>query len=166
MELFYVENTKYITKCPECSEIVGIKINYDNFSVSVQCKKGHSKNELSYNEFEDKYIKPSQLYKSKCNYCVKLLNDDTLNFKCKICNKLYCPNCINNHIKETNHNSEQFIQKYQLCEKHNQKYNFYCEPCKMNICDKCIKSHKKHIIKSILNLIPSTKKLDSISNKL
>ena len=166
MELFYVENTKYITKCPECLEIVGIKINYENFTLSVQCKDGHNKDELPFNEFEDKYIKPSQIYKCKCHYCFKLLNDDTINFKCLQCNKLLCSNCVNNHFKETKHNTEKFIQKYQLCEKHNQKYNFFCETCKQNICDKCKKSHRKHTIKSILNLIPTKTKLDSVNNSL
>ena len=166
MELFYVENTKFITKCPLCMEIVGIKINYDDFTVSVQCKNGHNKDDLSYNDFEDKYIKPSQIYKCKCHYCFKLLSDDSVNYKCQKCNKLYCPNCINMHLKETKHISEIFIQKYQLCDKHNQQYNCYCETCKTNICDKCKKSHKKHIVKSIINLIPTKTKLDSINNNL
>ena len=148
------------------SEIVGIKINYDNFTLSVQCKNGHNKDELPFNEFEDKYIKPSQIYKCKCHYCFKLLNDDTINFKCLQCNKLLCSNCVNKHFKETKHNTEKFIQKYQLCEKHNQKYNFFCETCKQNICDKCKKSHRKHTIKSILNLIPTKTKLDSVNNSL
>ena len=166
MELFYVENTKYITKCPLCMEIVGIKINYDNFSVSVRCKNGHNKDDLSYNDFEEKYIKPSQLYKCKCHYCFKLLNDDIINFKCQKCNKLYCPSCMNIHFNETKHISDTFIQKYQLCDKHNQRYNLYCESCKTNICDKCRKSHKKHIIKSIINLIPTKTKLDSINSNI
>ena len=103
MELFYVENTKFITKCPLCMEIVGIKINYDDFTVSVQCKNGHNKDDLSYNDFEDKYIKPSQIYKCKCHYCFKLLSDDSINYKCQKCNQLYCKNCINMHLKETKH---------------------------------------------------------------
>jgi hypothetical protein len=49
MELFYAENTKYIAKCPECLEIIGIKIYYDNFILSVQCKNGHNKDELPFN---------------------------------------------------------------------------------------------------------------------
>ena len=38
-----------IAKCPECLEIIGIKIKYDNFILSVQCKNGHNKDELPFN---------------------------------------------------------------------------------------------------------------------
>ena len=167
MELFYLENTKYIAKCPECSEIVLFKINYENFTVSVECKNGHNKKDLLYNDFEDNYLKPSQLYKCNCNKCFKLIRDDCINYKCNICNKLYCSNCINNHSKETNHNSNiKFIQKYQLCSKHNQKYSFFCQNCQNHFCEKCKRSHKKHITKLIIDIIPNKTKIDSIKKNI
>ena len=163
MELFYLENTKYIPKCPECSEIIGFKIDYENFLVSVKCINGHNKDDLLYNDFQDNYVKSSQLYRTNCHQCFKVLNEDGTNFKCQICNKLYCSNCIKKHTKETNHNSIiTFLQPYQLCQKHNQKYSFFCQNCKKNICDKCKNTHKKHEIKSILNIMPNKTKFDYI----
>jgi len=163
MELFHIDNTKYIVKCPECSEIAGFKIDFEKFLISVECKKGHNKVNIPYDEFKLKYIKPSQVYWCNCNKCFKLLNNENINYKCKICNKLFCPNCINNHKKETKHSSAiKFYQDYQLCQKHNKKYSFFCEDCKISLCDKCKNDHKKHSIKSILDIIPNKEKENSI----
>ena len=167
MELFYVENTKYIVKCPECSEIIEFKINFENFTISVECKNGHNKDALSFEYFEEQYIKPSHIYRSNCYNCYKELKDENDNSKCKICNKLFCQKCIKLHTQDTKHNSTiKFIQQYQLCQKHNQKYSFYCENCKSNICEKCKKTHKKHTIKSFLEIIPSQIKKDSVNSNI
>ena len=162
MELFYLDNSKYKVECPECQEIISFKINQENFSISVNCKNGHNKEEMPYFEFEEKYIKKSQQYNSNCHNCFQLLNDDNTNYKCNICNKLYCSICSNNHIKETKHNLDKFIRYELLCAQHKQKYTSYCTKCKINICDKCIKSHKKHSIKSYLEVIPNKAKIDSV----
>lgn len=163
MELFYLENTKFIAKCPECSEIIKFKIDFENFLVSVECKNGHNKGDLLYNDFQDNYIKSSQLYKANCHQCFKYLNEDKNNYKCQICNKLFCSKCIKKHTIETAHNSLiNFFHQYQLCQKHNQKYSYYCQNCKNNICDKCKNTHKKHSIKSILNILPNKKKFVSV----
>ena len=163
MELFHIDNTKYIAKCPECSEIIGFRIDFEKFKISVECKNGHNKENIPYDKFEEKYIKPSQIYLCNCNKCFKLINNESINYKCKTCNKLFCSNCINNHKKETNHNSIiKFYQDYQLCQKHNKKYTFFCEVCKINLCDKCNNSHKNHSTRSILDIIPNKEKKNSI----
>ena len=137
MEEFYVENSKLIVRCPECNEIVKFEINYENFCVSIECKNGHNKNNLSHGEFARNYIKSCQIYKSNCYNCFNLLYDELINYKCLICNKLFCSKCINNHVKEAKHNSKiKFFQQYQICTKHNQKYSFFCEECKIIICEK------------------------------
>ena len=167
MEFFYVENTKYIPKCPECSEIVGFTINYENFSISVKCRNGHNKEKIPCREFQENYIQSSQIYINYCFNCFKAINDENNNYKCNTCNKLYCSNCIDRHMLEAKHNSKiKFIQQYQLCQIHNQKYSLYCQNCKANICYKCNSSHKNHSIKSILNIIPSKTKIDSIKFNL
>ena len=163
MELFYVENTKYIAKCPECSEIVKFEINYENFYISVECKNGHNKNNLPYEEFEQNYIKPSQIYTCNCYNCFKLINDENINYKCQNCDKLFCADCINVHMQKTKHNSKtRFYHQYQLCQKHNQKYSLFCEVCKLNICNKCKINHKNHSFKSILEIFPNKAKQHSI----
>ena len=164
MELFHIDNTKYIVKCPECTEIAGFKIDFEKFMISVECKNGHNKVNIPYDEFEEKYVKPSQIYWCNCNKCFKLLNNENINYKCENCNKLFCPNCINNHKKETNHNSViKFYQDYQLCQKHNKTYSLFCEVCKISLCDKCKKAHKKHSTKPILDIIPNKEKENSIN---
>ena len=163
MEFFHIDNTKYIVKCPECYEIAGFKIDFEKFMISVECKNGHNKVNIPYEEFKLKYVKPSQIYWCNCNKCFKLLNNQNINYKCKTCNKLFCPNCINIHKKENNHSSAiKFIQDYQLCQKHNKKYSFFCKDCKISLCDKCINDHKKHSTKSILDIIPNQEKENSI----
>ena len=163
MEFFHIDNTKYIAKCPECSEIIGFRIDFDKFLISVECKNGHNKEKIPYDIFEEKYIKPSQIYWCNCNGCFKLINNESINYKCKTCNKLFCPNCINNHKQETNHNSAiKFYQEYQLCQKHKKKYSFFCEVCKINLCDKCNNAHKNHSTRPILDIIPNKEKENSI----
>ena len=165
MELFHIDNAKYIVKCPECSEITGFRIDFEKFLISVECKNGHNKVNMPYDDFYKKYIKPSQVYWCNCNKCFKLIHNENTNYKCKTCNKLFCSNCINNHKQETNHNSViKFYQDYQLCQKHNKKYSFFCEICKINLCDKCNKTHKNHSTKSILDLIPNKEKENSVKN--
>ena len=163
MEFFHIDNTKYIVKCPECSEIAGFKIDFEKFMISVECKNGHNKVNIPYEDFKFKYIKPSQIYWCNCNKCFKSINNESINYKCNSCNKLFCPNCINNHQKETNHSSIiKFYQDYQLCQKHNQKYSFFCEVCKISLCVKCKKTHKNHSIKPILDIIPNKEKENSV----
>ena len=41
MEIFNLENKKYIVVCPECSEILKFKINTENMTVSGECKNNH-----------------------------------------------------------------------------------------------------------------------------
>ena len=163
MELFHIDNKKYIVKCPECSEIAGFKIDFEKFLISAECKNGHNIVNIPYNDFKLKYIKPCLIYWSNCNKCFKLINNENINYKCKSCNKLFCSNCINYHKQETNHNSAiKFYQDYQLCQKHYQKYSSFCEICKISLCDKCIKNHNNHSTKPILDIIPNKEKENSI----
>ena len=163
MEIFYLENRKYVARCPKCSEIVRFKINYENFTVSVECKNNHNKEDLSYDNFEENYIKSTHKYYGNCQYCYNLINDNCPNYKCQICNKVFCPNCVNNHIKEKNHYfTIKFEQQYKICDKHYENYTFLCKNCKTYICYKCKSSHKNHSFESIIDIIPNQAKLNSI----
>ena len=42
MEFFYLDNTKYTPKCPECLGIIEFKINQNDFTISYKCLKGHN----------------------------------------------------------------------------------------------------------------------------
>ena len=100
MEFFHIDNTKYIIKCPEYSEITGFRIDFEKFLISVECKNGHNKENITLNDFKTKYIKPTLVCRCNCNKCFKLINNENNNYKCKTCNKLFCANCINNHNKQ------------------------------------------------------------------
>jgi hypothetical protein len=167
MEFFCVDNSKYTPKCPNCSEIIKFKINPKNFTVSYKCPKGHNKQNIPVRIFNEKYIKSSQIYKNNCSNCFHFLEDNNTNYKCEICNKLYCFSCINAHERKTKHNSKNiFICKYQLCKAHNQKFSLFCETCKNKICLKCKSTHNNHIIKSFIDIIPDKKTQDSLKSKV
>ena len=153
MEVFRIENTKYIVKCPECSEILKFIINLDNFTVSVFCKNNHNKYNIDYEAFKLNYIRNSQHYNLYCYQCNNLITN--ISKICKKCNKLLCYKCINEHTKIIGHNLNiDFIQQYKLCQIHEKKYSFYCEDCKINICEECkSSSHDNHYIKSFIDLI-------------
>ena len=167
MEFFAVDNTKYAPKCPKCSEIIKFKINLNNFTISFRCPKGHSRQNISLMSFNRNYIKSSQTYKINCSNCFNSLEDNNKNYKCEICNKIYCPSCIKSHNKKMKHNSKSlFIYKYQLCNIHNQKFSSFCETCKTNICPQCKNSHNNHNIKSFINIIPTKKIQDSVKKQV
>ena len=167
MEQFYLNNSKYIASCPKCKESIKFNINYDDFSFSVECKNGHIQKNVHFKNFEEIYIQQSQMYKSKCFNCYKEINDNSINYKCEKCNKLFCNNCINKHEKTTNHNSKsKFVHQYLLCQKHQEKYLFFCDECKKNICNKCKDLHQNHIIKSYLDVIPNKKTQNLLNSKI
>ena len=155
---FNVENSGYIAKCPKCSEIIKFTIDYNNFCINVKCRKGHNKKNISFKNFDNNYIQSTNIYKSNCSRCYNIINDDSINYKCQICNKLYCANCINKHSKEFKHNNIiKYFYEYQLCKKHNQKYSLFCEICRENICLKCKELHKNHSFKLFYDVIPNSK---------
>ena len=155
MEVFRIQNSKYIAKCPECSEIIKFNINYEKYTISVECKNGHNKNNINFQEFNENYIKDSQYYSLYCYNCFNIVKD-TNNYICRDCNKLFCQCCIDNHMRNNDHKTKiNFIQQYQLCSYHNKKFSFYCNFCKINICDNCKSNHKSHDIKSFIDIIPN-----------
>ena len=167
MDVFSINNEKYITKCPICSDSIKFKIDYDNFCFSVECINGHNKKNISFEKFSENFIRPSQIFKSRCYNCYNNLNDNSINYKCQICNILFCKKCINKHNRKENHDSKiEFIHNYLLCQKHNKRYTFFCETCKKNICNECQILHKKHSLKSFFDIIPSTKTKNSAKKKM
>ena len=167
METLIVNTSKYTPKCSECGNIIKFKIDYNTFNVSVECKEGHNNELVPFKSFNDKYIKPSFLYKCICSKCFYKLDDNSVNYKCNICNQLFCQNCINYHDKKTKHNSKvNYIYQYQLCQIHNEKYSFFCETCKINICMKCKDLHEGHNLKNFLDIIPNIKQRDSVNENI
>ena len=164
--MLQVNNKKYIAKCYICSESIKFKINYEDFSVSVECKRGHKINHIPFKIFQNKFIIRSNTTKKKCSNCFKEINDMSVNYKCQECNKLICSDCFNKHKILTSHKSKiEFIQKNQLCPIHNKKYSLYCQKCKINLCSKCQSSHENHDLMSYLEVIPNKQKKDLAQRK-
>ena len=163
MEVLFADNKKNIVMCPHCFQVVKFKINSNNFTVSIECKNGHNEENISLEGFISNYIKQSIFYEYYCNRCYKSLNNEFNNYRCQICNGLYCSECLNSHTLETKHNSKiKYIQQFQLCQKHEQKYSLFCETCKINICEDCKNIHNNHILKSFFDVMLNKSKLNSI----
>ena len=136
-----IKETKEVI-CPECNEIILIKI--EDYRISMyNCKNNHKIENISIKEFnnlqkidESKIIcqickinNKNKTYKNEMNYCLE-------------CKKIICPLC------KSKHNNNHLIINYEdrniICQKHNDKYAKYCNECNENICMKCVKEHKNH----------------------
>ena len=167
MEIFHLENKKYIVVCPECSEILKFKINTENMTVSGECKNNHILRDKTIEYFKNNCIKSSNEINNKCFNCYELLDDNFNNFICLRCNKLFCGNCINKHINNDKHNiRKNFISNLRKCEKHERKYFWFCETCKINLCEECKVFHYNHSIKSFIDVIPSKNEIDLIKKNV
>ena len=167
MEIFHLENKKYVTSCPECSEILKFKIDKKTMSISGECKNGHSVENETIEFFINNCIKSTNEYYNKCYNCYELINDEFNNFICLRCDKLFCKNCINIHKQKEKHNiRKNFITDSHICRKHERKYLWFCETCRINLCQECKKFHVFHSIKSFLDVIPTTKEKESINNNI
>ena len=164
-----INNSSYIPKCLKCGEIIKFKLNYEKLCISVECMKGHNIRYLPIEDFKINYIKKSNIYKCKCFNCFKIINDidNSNDYKCQICNKLFCQICITKHNKKEKHYSKiKFIEQNKICKNHNKIYSFFCETCKINICKDCKNAHKSHCLKSFLDILPNNKEKESIKKKL
>ena len=165
MELIYHKGTKYSTKCPKCYETIKFKINFHKFNISANCKNGHKFEDISFWQFEYKYISKTNFSFIKCNRCFSLINENSNNFICGICKEILCNNCINIHSKDKKHNiRSNYINKDKQCQLHHKQYTFFCYDCKKNLCRKCKEDHIAHCIKSYIDILPSNKEIKSIKN--
>ena len=120
---------------------------------------------ISFYKFKNSFIKNTASTKIiKCYKC--FTNKDSKSFLCETCNKLFCFNCINKHLKEENHkNSKYFNNKDKLCPIHNQSNYFFCKDCTFNICEQCKILHLGHNIISLLDIFPNKEKKSSMKAK-
>ena len=167
MEIFHLNNKKYIVICTECSEILKFEINLKTMNACGECKNGHILKDKSIEYFYNNCIKSSNEYINNCYNCYEEINNDLNNFICLKCNKLFCSKCINLHkVKEKHNIRRNFIRQSHLCQKHEMKFLWYCETCEINLCEKCKIFHENHSIKSFLDVIPTAKEKEIISNNI
>ena len=128
--------------CPECGEITLININDYKIKISG-CKNGHVNNDILFSEFgKNQNIDVSKILCDNCkNSNISDINNDKFYF-CFDCKQNLCENCNINHIN--NHKRNQYINKFYICEEHNDFYDKYCQECKKNICPRCEQDHNNH----------------------
>ena len=165
MGIFQLYNRNKEIICPNCKEPSLLTLDPEKLELKSNCVKGHnvSKKIAYFKEF----LKNSLSISNYCSNCSLVINELSNNYNCLSCNKLFCDNCIKDHIQKKNHNNFNiFTNSYLFCDIHNLKNKFICNECKVNICDECIKSHKSHNIQSLLDVIPSKKEKEEIKNKI
>ena len=149
------ENKKEIKSkeiiCPDCGENILIKF-LDNKINLYECKNGHYKNNILYEEYEN--TQKIELSKIICDQCKNKSRDNTYNnefYICNSCNLKLCPLCKSIH--NNNHNIINYNDKNYICKKHNDNYIKYCKECKENMCILCENEHNNHDIIYLGNMI-------------
>lgn len=165
MEIIYHKGKKYSTECNICHEAIKFKINFSKLNISAICKNNHKYEDISFDQFELKFMNQTNFSYIKCNRCYSLINDISNNFICENCKDILCNNCINIHSKEKKHNiRSNYINKDKECQLHHKRYLFFCYDCKKNLCMKCKDLHITHCIKSFIDILPTNKVIKSIKN--
>ena len=98
-------------------------------------------------------------------------------FLCYSCNKYYCKNCKEEHIKLYSKNDGNLSEKHFIlnvdnlscyCLYHEEKNFGYCHNCKQNICIKCVnnKRHNSHDVVLFKNILINNKEVSEIKKKI
>ena len=98
-------------------------------------------------------------------------------FLCYSCNKYYCKNCKEEHIKVYSKNDSGLSEKHYIlnvdkiscyCLYHKEKNFGYCHNCKQNICIKCVnnKRHNSHDIVLFKNILINSKEVSEIRKRI
>ena len=154
MEILRIENTKLTPLCEKCQNILKFKINHDDLNVEGECKNGHVFNDISFFDFKTNVVKAtSNISKSYYYKCFK--TQESENYLCQTCNKLFCSNCMKQHLEIENHKYVNYFDYDKTCQRHNISYTIFCDYCKENLCTKCKTYHKNHSIKNLIDIIPN-----------
>lgn len=152
-----LEKSKYVI-CPECNECTRI-IMRDNKISLYECKNGHRKDNILFNEFEKtQYINLSKIV---CDNCKKTNKSETFENKfyiCYSCKMNLCPLCKNSHNKT--HDIIDYEQKDFICRSHHDIFISYCNDnnCKKDICTLCQKDHIGHKLIAYGDILPDIDK--------
>ena len=134
-------------RCNKCFDLLYI-IHINNITSLICNNSSHTI--VKCEKLED--LEKLNNYDLQCCECCTKLKLYYDNYKCIICKKFVCYNCIKNHY-ETCPASE-LIYLYNVgytCEQHNKKFIDTCDMCKKNLCEIC-KSFHYHIIKEQFKL--------------
>ena len=146
-----LEKSKFII-CPECNECIYISIKDGKISL-YECKNGHKKDNISFNEFEK--TQNLNIAKIKCDKCKNTNKSQTFEnqfFFCYSCKMNLCPLCKTTHNKL--HYTTNYEQKDFYCWNHHETLTSYCEDCKQDICTLCQTNHNGHKLIQFGNILP------------
>ena len=158
----------YIPVCniDDCNGILKLDFDLNNFTFNYKCEnnKAHIGENISIENFEKFHIKKKRI--NNCSKCSLNLENEW-EYKCYICDKLYCPMCLfdDEHIK---FGSNLISRKFNKCQLHNYAKNNYCIDCCEHMCDLCKinETCRDHDVKNILEIIPSVNKINSLETKI
>ena len=95
MMLYYREQSKYTVKCPKCDDLLKINIDLNNLNIIGQCKKGHYFNDILFNDFEEYYLKNTDILKTKKGELEP--GEKESNYTCHKCKKSFNCTCNENN---------------------------------------------------------------------
>ena len=158
-----MKKSKYII-CPLCKEKA--RINIDNYKIGLYgCKKGHDKNIVLINNFEQtQTIDEAQIKCQNCNKVNKNTSYQNIFFICFECKKNLCQLCKSKH--DNTHNIIDYDDKFFTCDIHYESYTSYCVNCKRDICQSCEMEHNEHKVISYWTILPNIKKVKEEKNNL
>jgi hypothetical protein len=160
MMLYYREKSKYTVKCPKCDDLLKINIDLNNFKIIGHCKKDHYFNDILFNNFENDYIKNTDLFRSKNGELEP--GEKESNYTCHKCKKSFCCTCKDNNDKKSNN----------PITIHDLKYDYFYNNSKIFLCQDCIKLYQyegekeKKINNKIIEYIEKNTKLLEYIKKL
>jgi len=154
MELLNISLDKLALVCPSCFQSARFYIYPKKRQIKTECVDGHKYKNISFYSFNKFCVKALWSSNKECKQCYTKINEFKDNYICKICGYIFCPLCIDTHIKNSNHNNKiKYINYNSICHIHNNKYKYYCKTCNSNLCNKCRKMHMRHDVKAYKKLI-------------
>ena len=125
----FIPDSQNIYRCPNCIFIPLINVNDKENRVIIDCLQGHH-NEIPFSEYMASDFQKN-IYLSKCSNCGLDKNLKKIKKGCYECKKIFCKDCLSEHIKNnTNHHINYIDKMDYFCPFHQSKYTYYCYDCK------------------------------------
>ena len=146
-----------ILRCPFCSLIPQIKIDFKNNILQYSCRNNHSeKGDFNYIY---KRLKSSNLNIIKCLNCDKNSNKYCIN-----CFKFFCEEHAKKDESENKHKTININKIDKICFEHFESIAAFCNDDKKPICINCVNCYDNHDIKLLRKI--DDKKINEFKEKL
>ena len=151
--------------CPVCKNFAIISNNENKINID-SCRKNHNYKHLTIEQFINSQYNNKPIL--KCNKCKNNMNLNKKDYYVCACEKIFCSECINEHINKTNHKMINYKESFYKCAKHSNIFISYCNTCKLNLCIICENEHNalSHKITLFKKIQLNQKKLNEINENL